>query len=307
MYKYYSVSGNVCCKQWNIIDYIDWYKWFLDHFKNLNSNFSKTYMYKYNGNYCACEIIQNCVENWKIFHCFIKQRVYVAIPAVVILQSIKVWVQAVRILPICQNKVGIPVQTLLPVVCHAYSTSVCLPVSQVTVTGSYGGRIGKEQNAGGAFQHLKWLVLILEQCWVSVGWPVSQNFPVYPSGQAQWKRRSPLMQEAPFLQGLGSQGDAGTDADIKGLCVFFCADTWGLLLTHMSCSWVLERGVCTCTHSRDIFSGWPHSRHSHTWRSRKGSLLENTSDPSKEIHLTSINGGQDFLWISWPFWHLLPT
>lgn len=74
-----------------------------------------------------------------------------AIPAVVILQAIKVWVQGLWIRRICQNKVGIPVQTLLPVVCHAYSTSVCLPVSQVTVTGSYGGRIRKEQNAGGSF------------------------------------------------------------------------------------------------------------------------------------------------------------
>lgn len=86
-----------------------------------------------------------------MFHYFIKQCVYVAIPAVVILQSIKVWVQAMWILPICQNKVGIPVQTLLPIVCHADSTSVCLPVSQVTVTGSYGGRIRKKQNAGGLF------------------------------------------------------------------------------------------------------------------------------------------------------------
>lgn len=41
----------------------------------------------------------------------------------------------------------------------------------------------------------------------------AQNLPVYPSGQAQRKRRCPLMQDPPFWQGLGSQGDAGTDAD----------------------------------------------------------------------------------------------
>lgn len=43
--------------------------------------------------------------------------------------------------------------------------------------------------------------------------PISQNFPVYPFMQEQRKRRFPQIQEPPFWQGLGSQGDGGTDID----------------------------------------------------------------------------------------------
>lgn len=66
---------------------------------------------------------------------------------------------------------------------------------------------------------------------------------------------------------------------------FFILDSWEidprqsrnagrLVLTHMTCSWLLDTGVCTCTHSRDFFSCWPRTRQSHSWRSRKGSSLE---------------------------------
>lgn len=66
------------------------------------------------------------------------------VPAVVILQSIKVWEYAVRIIPIGHNKVGIPVQTLDPVVCRTGGAPVRLPVAHVTVVGCYGGRIHKQ-------------------------------------------------------------------------------------------------------------------------------------------------------------------
>lgn len=40
--------------------------------------------------------------------------------------------------------------------------------------------------------------------------PTSQNFPLYPSGHTHWKeeRLGPFLQEPPFWQGLGLQGEA---------------------------------------------------------------------------------------------------
>lgn len=200
------------------------------------------------------------------------------IPAVIFLQSIKVWVHAVRILPVCQNSVGIPVQALLLVVCHADRTSVCLPVSHITVIGNYWEESMKNT---GIISSTK-ITGELSRVWM--GWPVSQNFPVYPSGQIQLKRWSPAMQDPPFLQGLGSQVDAGTDAQREGYGFLFFSHSRDkdayesarvmITATHMTCSRVLDRGVCTCTDSKVFVSGWPRSRHSRTLRSRKGFSLE---------------------------------
>lgn len=61
------------------------------------------------------------------------------IPAVVIsLQTIKVGVHAERIPPVCQNEVGVPVETLHAVLCHTDDTPVRLSVSHIAVSGSYG-------------------------------------------------------------------------------------------------------------------------------------------------------------------------
>lgn len=80
----------------------------------------------------------------------------------------------------------------------------------------------------------------------SVGWlwplPASQNFPVYPSGQAQRKRRFPFMQEPPFWQGLGMQGDAGTDAeDINNIIVCNSRALWSVMTSEQIWVWGLEQ------------------------------------------------------------------
>lgn len=76
---------------------------------------------------------------------------------------------------------------------------------------------------------------------------------------------------------------------------------WRLLLTHMSCSWVPERGVCTCTHSRDVYSGWPRSRRSHTSHSRKGFWLEIHQIHQRRNTFQPSNLSVDFLTFLTPF------
>lgn len=94
---------------------------------------------------------------------------YVNIPAVVILQSLKVWVHDERILRVWQNKVGIPVQTLLPVLCRADSTPVRPPISQVTVIGSYGGGIWEERNTRGDYFNIwnDWWTWSVSEWWLT--------------------------------------------------------------------------------------------------------------------------------------------
>lgn len=66
-----------------------------------------------------------------------KKKKNAAIPAVVLLQAVKVRVLAVRIVTIIENKVGIPVETVLPVFRRADGASVRLSVFHITVSGSY--------------------------------------------------------------------------------------------------------------------------------------------------------------------------
>lgn len=66
------------------------------------------------------------------------------LPAVVVLQTIKVWVHSVGILPVGQDEIGMPVQALSSVLCHADHTSVALAVAHIAVGGSC--------NAGGVMK-----------------------------------------------------------------------------------------------------------------------------------------------------------
>lgn len=60
---------------------------------------------------------------------------YVILPAIVVFQPIKIGVRYERILSMCLNEKGVPVETVAPGFRHTDNTSVRLPVSTVTVAG----------------------------------------------------------------------------------------------------------------------------------------------------------------------------
>lgn len=125
-------------------------------------------------------------------------------------QAVKVGVDGERILPVGLDEVGVPVEALGPALRHADHAPVALAVAHVAVSWSCSAG-GARERRWMEKENLEWrLVLGITRLL-----PTSQNFPLYPFRQVQLKRRLPLTQAPPFWQGLGWQGDAGTEADRK--------------------------------------------------------------------------------------------